>query len=319
MSDKPGSQNPAPIRIGTRGSLLASTQAQGIADRLIERGHPAELVIIKTPGDLDQTSPVAQIGVGVFTTAIRVALRNDECDVAIHSYKDLPTAPEPDLTITVPERVDPRDALVSRDGLVLGALPAGSTVGTSSPRRAAQLRALGLGLEIRPLRGNLDSRLGKVANGELDAVVVARAGLVRIGRTDAVTEALDPVVMLPAPAQGALAVECRADDAELVRILAELDDPSTRAAVDAERAVLAALEAGCTAPVGAIAEVVESIDSGGRIFDELSLRAAVAAEDGSDVIRASVVGPVERAAQLGRDLAAELLELGAAALVSPES
>ncbi len=303
------------IRIGTRGSLLATTQAQGIADRLIANGHPAELVIITTDGDTS-TAPVAQIGVGVFTTAIRTALRNGECDAAIHSYKDLPTAPEDDLAMAaVPERVDPRDALVSRDGMVLGALPSGSTVGTSSPRRAAQLKALGLGLEIRPLRGNLDSRLGRVANGELDAVVVARAGLVRIGRTDAVTEALDPVVMLPAPAQGALAVECLADDAELVRILAELDDPSTRAAVDAERAVLAALEAGCTAPVGAIAEVVESIDSDGRIFDELSLRAGVAAEDGSDVIRASVVGPVDRAARLGKDLAAELLELGAAAYV----
>ncbi|MFT4086804.1 MAG: hydroxymethylbilane synthase [Gordonia sp. (in: high G+C Gram-positive bacteria)] len=307
----------APIRIGTRGSLLATTQAQGIADRLIANGHPAELVVIKTPGDLS-AAPVAEIGVGVFTTAIRVALRDGDCDVAIHSYKDLPTAPEPDLNMAaVPERVDPRDALVSRDGMVLGELPSGSTIGTSSPRRAAQLRALGLGLEIRPLRGNLDSRLGKVANGELDAVVVARAGLVRIGRADAVTEALDPVTMLPAPAQGALAVECRSDDAELVRILAELDDPSTRAAVDAERAVLAALEAGCTAPVGAIAEVVESIDSDGRIFAELSLRAVVAAEDGSDSIRASVVGPVDRAVQLGKDLAAELLDLGAAALVSP--
>ena len=198
----------------------------------------------------------------------------------------------------------------------MGALPPGATIGTSSPRRAAQLRALGLGLEIRPLRGNLDSRLGKVASGELDAVVVARAGLVRIGRTEVVSEALEPVVMLPAPAQGALAVECRSDDAELVRILAELDDKSTRAAIDAERAVLAALEAGCTAPVGAIAEVVESIDEDGRIFAELSLRAAVAAEDGSDVIRASVVGPVDRAVQLGKDLAAELLDLGAGELVN---
>ena len=304
-----------PIRIGTRGSKLATTQAQQIADRLIANGHPAELVIITTAGDTS-TAPVAQIGVGVFTTAIRLALRDGECDVAIHSYKDLPTAPEPDLAMAaVPERVDPRDALVSRGGMVLGALPSGSTIGTSSPRRAAQLRAQGLGLEIRPLRGNLDSRLGRVANGELDAVVVARAGLVRIGRADEVSEALDPVVMLPAPAQGALAVECLSDDAELVRILAELDDPSTRAAVDAERAVLAALEAGCTAPVGAIAEVVESIDSDGRIFAELSLRAGVAAEDGSDVIRASAVGPVERAAQLGKDLAAELLELGAAEYV----
>ncbi|MFT3716828.1 MAG: hydroxymethylbilane synthase [Gordonia sp. (in: high G+C Gram-positive bacteria)] len=308
-----------PIRIGTRGSLLATTQAQGIADRLTANGHPAELVIIKTPGDADQRSPVAQIGVGVFTTAIRVALRDGECDVAIHSYKDLPTAAEPDLHIVVPERVDPRDALVSRDGLVLGELPPGSTVGTSAPRRVAQLKALGLGLEIRPLRGNLDSRLGKVANGELDAVVVARAGLVRIGRADAVAEAFDPVTMLPAPAQGALAVECRSDDAELVRILAELDDLSTRAAVDAERAVLATLEAGCTAPIGAIGEVVESIDEDGRIFAELSLRAVVAAEDGSDVIRASVVGPVDRAVELGRDLATELLELGAAALVSGRS
>lgn len=306
---------PATIRIGTRGSLLATTQAQTIADALTAAGHPAELVIIRTEGD-KSAKPVAEIGVGVFTTAIRVALRNDEVDVAVHSYKDLPTAPEDDLVIAaVPTREDPRDALVSKGGMVLGQLPPGSTVGTSAPRRAAQLRALGLGLEIRPLRGNLDSRLGKVASGELDAVVVARAGLVRIGRADVVTEAFDPVVLLPAPAQGALAVECRSDDAELVRILAELDDPSTRAAIDAERAVLAALEAGCTAPVGAIGEVVESIDDDGHIFAELSLRAAVAAEDGSDVIRASVVGPVDRAAQLGENLAAELLELGAGALV----
>ncbi|MBD0861871.1 hydroxymethylbilane synthase [Gordonia sp. zg691] len=306
----------APIRVGTRGSLLATTQAQTIADALTAAGHPAELVIIKTAGDAS-AAPVAEIGVGVFTTAIRVALHNDEVDVAVHSYKDLPTAPEEGLTIAaVPTREDPRDALVSRDGLVLGELPPGSVIGTSAPRRAAQLRALGLGLEIRPLRGNLDSRLGKVASGELDAVVVARAGLARIGRTDRVTEALDPVVMLPAPAQGALAVECRSDDAELVRILAELDDESTRAAIEAERAVLSALEAGCTAPVGAIAEVVESIDEDGHIFAELSLRAAVAAEDGSDVIRASVVGPVDRAVQLGKGLAAELLELGAGELVN---
>ncbi|QHN28808.1 hydroxymethylbilane synthase [Gordonia pseudamarae] len=307
------------IRIGTRGSQLATTQAQTIADALTAAGHPAELVIIKTAGDVS-AAPVAEIGVGVFTTAIRVALRNHEVDVAVHSYKDLPTAPEPDLNIAaIPPREDPRDALVSRDNLVLGELPPGSVIGTSSPRRAAQLRALGLGLEIRPLRGNLDSRLGKVAGGELDAVVVARAGLARIGRTEAVSEAFDPVVMLPAPAQGALAVECRGDDAELVRILAELDDPSTRSAVEAERALLAALEAGCTAPVGAIAEVVESIDDDGRIFAELSLRGGVAAEDGSDVIRASVVGPVDRAVQLGRDLAAELLELGAAELIGTGS
>lgn len=312
MSD---TQNRAVIRVGTRGSLLARTQTQTIIDALIAAGHPAESVIIKTAGDAS-AAPVAEIGVGVFTTALRNALHDGRIDVAVHSYKDLPTAPDPGLVIAaVPPREDPRDALVSKGGQVLGELPPGSTIGTSAPRRAAQLKALGLGLEIRPLRGNLDSRLGKVASGELDAVVVARAGLVRIGRADEVTEAFDPVVLLPAPAQGALAVECRSDDAHLVRTLAELDDESTRASVDAERAVLAALEAGCTAPVGAIAEVVESLDDDGRIFVELSLRAAVAAEDGSDVIRASVVGPVDRADQLGRDLAAELLELGAGELV----
>lgn len=300
------------IKIGTRGSLLARTQSGVIRDELIAAGHPAELVIVTTAGDLS-AAPVAEIGIGVFTTAIRNALHAGEIDVAVHSYKDLPTAPDPVLTIAaVPPREDSRDALVASGGRVLGELPAGSTVGTSAPRRVAQLNALGLGLEIRPLRGNLDSRLGKVASGELDAVVVARAGLVRIGRADEVTEAFDPVVLLPAPAQGALAVECRSDDAELVSILAELDDAPTRAAVDAERAVLAALEAGCTAPVGAIAEVVESIDDDGRIFTELSLRAAVAAEDGSEVIRSSVVGPVDNAAALGRELAAELLDRGAA-------
>ncbi|MBJ7290712.1 hydroxymethylbilane synthase [Williamsia sp.] len=300
------------IKIGTRGSLLARTQSGVIRDQLIAAGHPAELVIVTTAGDLS-AAPVAEIGIGVFTTAIRNALHAGEIDVAVHSYKDLPTAPDPVLTIAaVPPREDSRDALVASGGRVLGELPAGSTVGTSAPRRVAQLNALGLGLEIRPLRGNLDSRLGKVASGELDAVVVARAGLVRIGRADEVTEAFDPVVLLPAPAQGALAVECRSDDAELVSILAELDDAPTRAAVDAERAVLAALEAGCTAPVGAIAEVVESIDDDGRIFTELSLRAAVAAEDGSEVIRSSVVGPVDNAVALGRELAAELLDRGAA-------
>lgn len=304
-----------PIRIGTRGSQLALTQSQTVADALAAAGHPAELVVIRTSGDAS-AAPVAEIGVGVFTTALRSALHVGEIDVAVHSYKDLPTAPDPGLLIAaVPAREDPRDALVSRDGQVLGELPPGSTVGTSAPRRAAQLRASGLGLEIRPLRGNIDSRLGKVASGELDAVVVARAGLVRIGRADEVSETLEPVVLLPAPAQGALAVECRSDNAELVRTLAELDDESTRVAVDAERAVLATLEVGCTAPVGALAEVVESIDEDGHIFAELSLRAVVAAEDGSETIRASVVGPLDAAVRLGKDLAAELLDMGADAIV----
>ncbi|MFZ0906021.1 MAG: hydroxymethylbilane synthase, partial [Mycobacterium sp.] len=210
-----------------------------------------------------------------------------------------------------------RDALVARDGLVLGELPAGAIVGTSSPRRAAQLRALGLGLEIRPLRGNLDTRLNRVSSGDLDAIVVARAGLARLGRLDDVTETLEPVQVLPAPAQGALAVECRAGDARLAALLAELDDADTRAAVTAERALLAELEAGCSAPVGAIAEVVESIDEDdSNVFEELSLRGCVAALDGSDVIRASGVGSPDRARELGLSVAAELFALGARELMA---
>ncbi|HPY26080.1 MAG TPA: hydroxymethylbilane synthase, partial [Mycobacterium sp.] len=244
------------IRIGTRGSLLATTQAGTIRDALIARGHAAELVIISTEGDRSDR-PVAEIGVGVFTAALREAIADGRVDMAVHSYKDLPTAPDARFVIAaVPPREDPRDALVARDGLVLGELPAGSVIGTSSVRRAAQLRALGLGLEIRPLRGNLDTRLNRVSSGDFDAVVVARAGLSRLGRLGDITESLEPVQMVPAPAQGALAVECRAGDDGLVELLGALDDPDTRAAVTAERTLLAELEAGCSAPVGAIAEVV---------------------------------------------------------------
>src|SRR6478735_4317531 len=261
------------IRIGTRHSALALAQTELVAQRLRAAGLECELVHVTTVGDRS-TAPVAELGVGVFVSALRDALAAGDVDVAVHSYKDLPTAPDPRLVLAaIPPRNDPRDALVARDGLVLGELPAGSLVGTSSPRRAAQLRALGLGLEIRPLRGNLDTRLNRVSSGDLDAVVVARAGLARIGRLDDVTETLEPVQVLPAPAQGALAVECRAGDTRLAALLAELDDADTRAAVTAERALLAELEAGCSAPVGAIAEVVESIDEDGRVFEELSLRA----------------------------------------------
>lgn len=303
------------IRIGTRGSLLATTQAGGIRDALRAKGHEAELVIVTTAGD-QSAAPVEQIGVGVFTAALREAIADDVVDVAVHSYKDLPTAADPRFVIpAIPPREDYRDALVARDGLVLGELPAGSVIGTSSPRRAAQFRALGLGLEIRPLRGNLDTRLSRVSNGDLDGVVVARAGLARIGRLDHITETLEPVQVLPAPAQGALAVECRSEATDLVAVLAELDHADTRAAVTAERALLAELEAGCTAPVGAIAEVVESIDEEGRVFDELSLRGCAAALDGSDVIRASGIGTPDRAAELGLAVARELLDLGARALI----
>ena len=304
------------IRIGTRGSLLATTQAGTIRDQLIAGGHRAELVIITTEGDRS-AKPIAEIGVGVFTAALREAIAAGQVDMAVHSYKDLPTAPDERFVIAaVPRREDPRDALVARDGLVLGELPAGSVIGTSSVRRAAQLRALGLGLEIRPLRGNLDTRLNRVSSGDLDAIVVARAGLARLGRLGDVTETLEPVQMLPAPAQGALALECRAGDTGLAELLAGFDDPDSRVAVTAERTLLAALEAGCSAPVGAIAEVVESIDDDGRVFEELSLRACVAAVDGSDVIRASGIGNPDRPAELGLSVAAELFELGAREVMS---
>ena len=291
---------------------MAKTQAGAIKDALVAKGHNAELVIIVTDGDDRADDPIAAIGIGVFTAALRDAVHDGRVDVAVHSYKDLPTAADPRFTIAaIPRREDARDALVARDGLVLGELPVGSVIGTSSPRRTAQLRALGLGLEIRPLRGNLDTRLNRVSNGDLDGVVVARAGLARIGRLRDVTETLEPVQMLPAPAQGALAVECRAGDTELVALLAEMDDADTRVAVTAERVLLAELEAGCSAPVGAIAEVVESIDEDGRVFEELSLRGCVAALDGSDVIRASGIGTPDRARELGLSVAAELFELGA--------
>jgi len=292
------------LRIGTRASALARTQTGTVASAL---GVPYEIVHVVTEGDRSSAAVTEFGGTGVFVSALRTALLNDEIDVAVHSYKDLPTAPAPGIALAaVPPREDPRDALVARDGLVLGELPPGSRVGTGAPRRAAQLRALGLGLEIVPLRGNVDTRLGKVSGGEMDAVVVALAGLRRLGREGEVTEILDPIQVLPAPAQGALAIECRADDAGTAEVLAVLDSPDTRAAVTAERALLAALEAGCSAPVGALAEIAEG-DEGPEIF----LRGSVTAVDGSDAVRLSATGPTTDAEGVGRRLAAELLADGA--------
>ncbi|WP_236789784.1 hydroxymethylbilane synthase [Amycolatopsis sp. GM8] len=309
------------IRIGTRGSALALAQTETIADALRKAGENVEVVKVSTPGDRSH-APIAEIGVGVFTSALREALQHKQVDVAIHSYKDLPTAPEAGIVLAaVPLREDPRDALIARDGLTLGELPPGSTVGTGATRRLAQLRALGLGLEIVPIRGNIDTRLRKVTDGELDAVVLARAGLVRLGRAGEITETLDPIQMLPAPAQGALAVECRVDDVDIEHLLrSTVDDEATRAAVTAERAMLAALEAGCSAPVGALAEVVEDLDADGSVVERVSLRGVAAAGlDGESVelLRASAVADKSDAERLGRDLAAELLDLGAGALSGP--
>ncbi|MBN9745504.1 hydroxymethylbilane synthase [Amycolatopsis sp. A1MSW2902] len=307
--------------MGTRGSKLALAQTGIVADTIRATGAEVEIVTVTTPGDLS-SAPISQIGVGVFTSALREALLRNEIDVAVHSYKDLPTAPEDGLVLAaVPPREDPRDALIARDGLTLGELPPGAKVGTGAARRMAQLRALGLGLEIVPIRGNIDTRMRKVTDGELDAVVLARAGLARVGRVDEITETLDPIQMLPAPAQGALALECRAADVDIEHLLASaVDDESTRVAVTAERALLAALEAGCSAPVGALAEIVEDLDDEGAVVERISLRgtAAVEGENGGvDMVRASAIAGIGEAEKLGRELAAELLDLGAGALLGP--
>lgn len=303
------------LRLGTRASALATTQSRLVADLVREHlGREVELVEVTTEGDVNR-APLTQLGgTGVFVSALREALVRGDVDLAVHSLKDLPTAAEEGIALAaVPTREDPRDAVVARDGLTLGELPAGSRIGTGSPRRVAQLEALGLGLEVTGVRGNVDTRIGKVTSGELDAVVLARAGLARLGRTDEVTEALDPLQMLPAPGQGALAIECRSADADLVEALAALDDAPTRAAVTAERAVLATLEAGCSAPVGALAEVVEGEDGA-----ELWIRAVALSEDGALAVRRSASGPAAGpagAAALGTTLAEEMLAEGAADLV----
>ncbi|MBE1499146.1 hydroxymethylbilane synthase [Amycolatopsis lexingtonensis] len=307
--------------MGTRGSKLALTQTGTVADALRATGVEVEIVTVTTPGDKSM-APISTIGVGVFTSALREALLRNEVDVIVHSYKDLPTAPEPGITLAaVPPREDPRDALIARDGLTLGELPPGSTVGTGAARRTAQLRALGLGLEIVPIRGNIDTRMRKVTDGELDAVVLARAGLARVGLVEAITETLDPIQMLPAPAQGALAVECRSADVDIEQLLAStVDDEGTRVAVTAERALLAALEAGCSAPVGALAEIVEDLDAEGKVVERISLRGTAAAEGENgavDMVRASALADKDQAAQLGKDLAAELLDLGAGVFSGP--
>jgi hydroxymethylbilane synthase len=304
--------NALTIRLGTRRSALATAQAGMMADRMRDLGHTVEMVEITTTGDTSTASLSSIGGTGVFATEIRRALLAGEIDVAVHSLKDLPVTPEPGLRIAaIPVREDPRDALVARDGLTLGELPAGSVVGTGSPRRMAQLAALGLGLSVTDIRGNVDTRISFVRNGKCDAVLLARAGLARLGRLAEVTESLDPLQMLPAPGQGALAIECREDRPDLIEALTALDDPDTRACVSAERALLAALEAGCTAPVGTLAEVVE-----GEHGTELFLRAFVGSEDASIQLRRSRVGPLGEPEGLGRALAALLLEDGAAEITA---
>jgi hydroxymethylbilane synthase len=299
------------LRLGTRRSALALAQAGGVAATLnATTGRDVELVEVTTRGDTDPGAIEQMGGTGVFVSALRDALLSGEVDLAVHSLKDLPTAPADGLSLAaIPTREDPRDVLCCPAGLTLGELPTGARVGTGSPRRTAQLLALGFGIEVVPIRGNVDTRLKKAIDGEYDAVVLARAGLARLDRLDAVTEVLDPIQLLPAPGQGALAVECVAGS-EVDALLEALDDPDTRACVTAERELLAALEAGCTAPVGALCDLAD---------DELYLRAAACAPDGSDVLRQSLTGPITDPENLGRRLAAILLEDGAAALMGEDA
>lgn len=307
---------PRHVRVGTRRSLLATTQSGHVADMVRGLGLTTELVEITTDGDRSQASGVPLAGsasTGVFVSALRDALLAGEVDLAVHSLKDLPTYPCEGVTlVVVPPREDPRDVVVARDGLTLGELPVGSRIGTGSPRRAAQLHALGLGLEVLPIRGNVDTRIRTVRDGRMDAVVLARAGLARIDRLTEATEVLDPLQMLPAPGQGALAVECRSDDTGLIAALAVLDDLRTRAAVDAERAVLATLEGGCSAPIGALAEIVEGEDE-----EELWVRAIALSPDGALSVRMSATGSPADAHGVGARLAEEMLADGAGQLGQP--
>ncbi|WP_431877118.1 hydroxymethylbilane synthase [Micromonospora marina] len=313
----------APLRLGTRGSTLAMAQSGHVAEALTAAtGRPVELVEVVTAGDRS-TAPVQRLGVGVFVSALRDALTAGEIDFAVHSYKDLPTAAAPGLHVAaVPPRQDPRDALVAANGRTLAELPPGARVGTGALRRIAQLHALGMQLEVSPIRGNVDTRLGRVLgpDADLDAVVLARAGLNRIGRADVITETLDPMLMLPAPAQGALAVECRADDQDVVELLALLDHAPSRAAITAERALLATLEAGCSAPVAAYAVLAEGEPTDeGDVNQEIYLRGAVISPDGTRDLRLSRTGTPADAAEIGKALAAELLELGADSILGQDA
>jgi hydroxymethylbilane synthase len=334
------------LRLGTRGSPLALAQAGRVARQLRERcGRMVVLVTVATPGD-QSAAPIERLGTtGVFTTTLREALLRGTVDLVVHSCKDLPTAPVPGLQVAAfPAREDPRDALIWPGGTSFGALPRGARIGTGSPRRAAVLRAAGRGLQIVPVRGNVGTRLRKLADGEVDALILAMAGLSRLGLLGAVSTPLAPSLMLPAPAQGVLAVECRTDDPVTAAQLSTLDHAPTRAAAIAERAFLAALGAGCTAPVGALAEMAEAAEATGpgettalanrtgpagmtgpaeaAAVDAgraVRLSGLIAAPDGSCVIRAQATGMAGDGEALGRRLAQLLLRDGGARLLGHPS
>ena len=296
------------IRIGTRGSKLALWQANWVRSQLIEAGYEAELVIITTSGDIS-TRPLSEVGgQGLFTKEIQRELLADRVDVAVHSLKDLPTLAVPTLVLAaVPERETTEDCLVSRSRAAFEELPAGSRVGTGSSRRQAQLRAWRGDVEVLDIRGNVDSRLRKLHEGEFDAIVLAVAGLTRLGLAEHISQRLPQNRVLPAIGQGALGLECRESDHQARGALSKLNDPPSMAAVVAERSLLANLLGGCLAPIAAHGTVVEQ---------ELTLRARVLSVDGQRQINGSEIGSIFEAAQIGARLAERLSQQGAAALIA---
>jgi len=296
----------APLRIGSRGSQLALWQANHIAALLRGRGHEVEIEIIKTTGDKITDVPLAKVGTkGMFTKEIEEALAAGRVDLAVHSLKDLPTELSSDFRIAaVTKRDDPRDAFCSRKYASVEALPKAARVGTSSLRRQAQLKALRSDLNIHPLRGNVDTRVAKLEAGEYDAVILAAAGLNRLGKTHVVKQVIPADVMCPAAGQGALAIEVRSGDTGTQQMLAFLDDPDARATTVCERALLGRLGGGCQVPIGALAEL-----RSGR----LHLQAVVASPDGSQVLRESAEG--QSPIQLGEFVADALLRRGGKAIL----
>lgn len=293
------------LRIGTRGSLLAKWQAESVRKQLFAvTGMDADIVIIKTEGDRLQQSPLTQIGgKGIFIKELEEALLEETIDLAVHSVKDIPTDTPTRLCFpAVCKRADVRDCIVSANGVTLANLRQGARIGTGSLRRQAQVQHVRPDLDFRDLRGNVDTRLRKVDSGEYEAIILAKAGLDRLGLSQRIAETLSPEVCMPAVGQGAIAVEARLKDTEAGEIVGALDDPETRSAIIAERALLSAMQGGCQVPLGAWARLERG---------EFVMEACVCSVDGLRYIKERATGPVEEPAQLGEALARKLLDAGA--------
>jgi len=301
------------LRIGTRGSLLAKWQAEFVRKQLFQAaGMEAEIVIIKTSGDKLQQSSLSQIGgKGIFIKELEDALLENTVDIAVHSVKDVPTEMQPGLSFpAICRRDDVRDCVVSGKGATLTNLRQGARVGTGSLRREAQLRHLRPDLDIRDLRGNVDTRLRKVESGEYDAVVLSKAGLDRLGLAHRISEVLAPDICMPAVGQGAIGAECRAGDTETSEVLEKLNHPETRAAIIAERTLLSAMQGGCQVPLGAWARIERN---------ELVLEACVCSVDGSQYVRQRATAPPDQSRQLGQQMARLLIDAGAQSILEEVS